>query len=400
MKEKNDILQVYRQRQDEFHLPLREGGWEKLEAELFTGRKRHLPYRLLTIAAIGLVCLAVSLTIYFRKQDTPVMTSVPSNTIERSHEDHKADVDEPEIKEEPEMSFNSPIKIQEPILSQNNMRVEPEEIKEPVPEEEKKDNVGPEQKAEAETRREKSKKDMGPKADKGPSFEIIRTEKNRKVPHKWAFGVNAGMTDFSKVDGGYGGGIVTSPGPTNPEKPEPPEPPEKKTRAAVGGTPGGSSDDINYKHDIPISVSLSMRRYITERLALETGLSYTYLHSDLTWGNGKYMGEQTLHYIGVPLKLNWDFFRRKPVSFYLSGGGTLEYCLSAEREGRSMDISKWQTSLHAGVGVELQLYKQFSMYAEPGVIWYIDPDKKVDTETIRVARPFTFNLQLGLRFTY
>ena len=34
MNDKNDILQMLRDREGEFHLPLRRDGWEKLEAEL------------------------------------------------------------------------------------------------------------------------------------------------------------------------------------------------------------------------------------------------------------------------------------------------------------------------------------------------------------------------------
>ena len=34
MNEKNDILQMLRDREDEFRLPLRKGGWEKLDADL------------------------------------------------------------------------------------------------------------------------------------------------------------------------------------------------------------------------------------------------------------------------------------------------------------------------------------------------------------------------------
>jgi len=60
----------------------------------------------------------------------------------------------------------------------------------------------------------------------------------------------------------------------------------------------------------------------------ETGLVYTYLSSNLTAGGAAYYTQnQQLHYLGIPLKLNWNFLKKRYFNLYLSGGGMLEKCV-------------------------------------------------------------------------
>ncbi|RHO71571.1 hypothetical protein DW083_10915 [Parabacteroides sp. AF48-14] len=81
MNDKNDILQMLRDREDEFHLPLRRDGWEKLEAELpallpdqessavaMKPVRRRLLYRWMAVAAVALLCLMISVVV-FRRED-------------------------------------------------------------------------------------------------------------------------------------------------------------------------------------------------------------------------------------------------------------------------------------------------------------------------------------------
>ncbi len=75
MNDKNDILQMLRNREDEFHLPLRKDGWKKLEAELpplmaveeMTGGRtkpaRRKLYAWVAVAAIALLCLMIPVVV-------------------------------------------------------------------------------------------------------------------------------------------------------------------------------------------------------------------------------------------------------------------------------------------------------------------------------------------------
>ena len=49
------------------------------------------------------------------------------------------------------------------------------------------------------------------------------------------------------------------------------------------------------------------------------------------------------------------------------------------------------------MGVQCRLVSRLSLYAEPGVCYYIDNHSS--TDNIYKERPFNFNFNLGLRFT-
>lgn len=165
-------------------------------------------------------------------------------------------------------------------------------------------------------------------------------------------------------------------------------------------------------HKMPVSVGVSFRWNFTSHWAVETGLTYTMLASDLRSGAGTYLDEeQKLHYIGIPLKLHRSLYDSRWVSFYASAGGMIEKCVSAnqdvvyvngmsmhEVEHHSLDIDALQWSVSASAGVQVNFTKQFGLYAEPGVIYYFDDNSGV--ETIRKAHPCNFNLQVGMRFSF
>lgn len=167
------------------------------------------------------------------------------------------------------------------------------------------------------------------------------------------------------------------------------------------------------KHKIPVTVGASFRYNLSSRFAIETGLTYTLLSSELKSGSDQdfYIEEYKLHYIGIPLKGNWMFLDSKYFSLYLSAGGAIEKSVSGKYkrtftvEGQLDGEKKWddnvkpvQWSLSAAVGSQYNATKYFGIYVEPGVIHYFDDGS--DVQTIRKDKKTNFNLQLGLRWTY
>ena len=145
--------------------------------------------------------------------------------------------------------------------------------------------------------------------------------------------------------------------------------------------------------------------FITPRIALETGLSYTYLYSEILEEGKTQNGSQKLHYIGIPLKLSWTFYKWKNLSLYASAGGMIEYCVSAKKTDADLRINRWQPSWNAAVGMQAELRKPLSLFVEPGVSYYynMNPQYRNSSlrfESMRTVHPFTFTLQVGIRFTY
>ena len=166
------------------------------------------------------------------------------------------------------------------------------------------------------------------------------------------------------------------------------------------------------KHHLPVSIGVTVQKSLNPALALETGLVYTYLASDLMAGDAAYYTQkQQLHYLGIPLKLQWNFLRKRYFNLYVIGGGMAEKCiygsLSSHYEANDrpslnqderLSIDPLQWSVSAAVGITLKLAPHVNLYAEPGVAYYFDDGSQVST--IRKEKPFNLNLQAGLRFDF
>lgn len=161
-----------------------------------------------------------------------------------------------------------------------------------------------------------------------------------------------------------------------------------------------ASEGYSYDHKLPISFGLSVRKNLTSSISLETGLTYTYLSSDIhkQGESGNKVGEQKLHYLGIPLKVNWSFVNTNKFNVYVSGGGAVEKCVHGKTMTKSNTVKPLQFSLAGGVGAQYNITKKLGIYAEPGVAYYFDDGS--DTETIRKEKKFNINLQAGLRLTY
>lgn len=164
------------------------------------------------------------------------------------------------------------------------------------------------------------------------------------------------------------------------------------------------------KHHVPVTVGASVKWGFSEKWALETGLNYTYLYSELRSGATSYIEDkQKLHYVGIPLKVQRSVWSNSIFTFYASAGGMMEKCVSGSLERVSVDennrknyysedlnVKQLQFSVLASVGLQANFNKLLSLYLEPGMIYYFDDN--TDILTIRKDKPFNFNLQLGIRF--
>lgn len=167
------------------------------------------------------------------------------------------------------------------------------------------------------------------------------------------------------------------------------------------------------KHKMPVTLGVSVRWHLTDRWALESGLTYTKLASELWSGSESdyYESEQKLHYVGIPLKASYKLWENKLFAFYVSAGGAVEKCVSGKlnttytvngltqgQEQENLKIKELQWSAAAAVGAQVKLTPHLGLYVEPGLNYYFKDGSSV--ETIRKEHPLNFNLQTGLRLTY
>jgi hypothetical protein len=405
MKEKDgQLIQTLRKRRDEYCIPLREESWEKLETELLSRSVfRRRMYQWISVAAAILVCFALSLPFLLKKDapglvdNTPgdsspmleqqTIVAVASTSVSLSaNKKTPGKPTEEEVKEESFPIFNE-LPAEEEIIIEEEETEKPEMIPFVGPQQEKKTNL---------------------------NYTLPANKKKRQS--KWVFGISAGSNNtkgstYEQTDKEPG---IVDPSYTNPGD-----------ETGIGTDTGGGKDEdekeeasvpfrtrsreipmptrYHYHHKLPISIGISVQKKLSNHFGLESGLTYTYLYSDISKeGVAGYTGNQQLHYLGIPVKANWLLYNQKRFSIYLSGGALFEYCIVAGRkignQKEELDLNRFQTSLNAAAGMQLALTKPLSVFIEPGVSCFIANGSGI--ETIRTDNPLMFNLQAGVRFTY
>lgn len=174
----------------------------------------------------------------------------------------------------------------------------------------------------------------------------------------------------------------------------------------------GKSVKTEYKHRLPVRVGLNVAYRLTDRLSVESGVSYTRLSSDMKDGtkDNYSSGSQKLDYIGVPLNVKYRAFAYRRLSLYASAGLLTEKCVSGKttheyvisgekkkRETEDVAAKPWQLSVNAALGAQFDVLRNVGVYVEPGVSYYFDDHSQLST--IYKEKPLNFNLNLGVRYT-
>lgn len=189
-------------------------------------------------------------------------------------------------------------------------------------------------------------------------------------------------------------------------------------------------DNILYEleHKQPISVGVTLSKQITPRLSVETGLVYTYLSSKLKSSNVYYVDEeQTFHYLGVPISLNYTFYQLKKTKFYVSVGGMVQKDIqgrytgqinmlysqpseligSGERTESIISLSSTknkisqdnvQFSTRLTLGASYPIHKKLYIFGTIGGAYYFDAGNKY--RTIYSDQKTQLDLNLGLKFDF
>lgn len=164
--------------------------------------------------------------------------------------------------------------------------------------------------------------------------------------------------------------------------------------ASYTGTPVNSV--IRRHHDMPLKIGVTARYPLSERLYLMTGLEYSLYHSETErFLTGK--EQQYAHYVGIPVRLDWNAIRTRRVDFYLGAGASADLCVSARSGGVAVDGSGLNLSLLGAGGALLKLSSHVGLYLEPQVS--LNPMASESLETYRTEHPIMFGVSTGIRFT-
>ena len=151
----------------------------------------------------------------------------------------------------------------------------------------------------------------------------------------------------------------------------------------------------------PISFGLSVNIPISSIFSVSTGVVYTRLSSDFTSiaNSLVYERQQKLHYVGIPLTVQYNVWQWHGLNVYATAGGQADFNVKAymTTEGTETKLEKdnLQWSVNAALGVQYNFIPQLGIYVEPGIKHYFNNGSHI--QNYFKHRPTNFNLQIGLR---
>ena len=154
--------------------------------------------------------------------------------------------------------------------------------------------------------------------------------------------------------------------------------------------------DVESKHHIPLRLGLSLQYQLNDRLALLSGINYTYLESEFIYPLHNNLDfNQKLSYLGIPVGISWKIWATDHFNIYLTGGTMIEKCIKADISEGELNTHPWQFSINAAAGAEYNFTRQFGVYLEPSLGYYFNDGTKL--EHYYKEHPLAPSLQFGLR---
>ncbi|MBO4918465.1 MAG: hypothetical protein J5374_11385 [Bacteroidales bacterium] len=144
-----------------------------------------------------------------------------------------------------------------------------------------------------------------------------------------------------------------------------------------------------YVHDLPVSLGLSARYGITDRLWLESGLEFTRMHSRLEDLN------TVMLFAGIPLRVDYTLFSSRSFEAYAGIGGKAEKCLKATLGGMKVSEPKLQWSASALAGAQMRLTGNAWLFLQPDLTYYFT---KTSLLSYRTENRLGLTFHAGLRF--
>ena len=245
--------------------------------------------------------------------------------------------------------------------------------------------------------------------DDGLGFEDLPDEKpRRRVKVSLAAsgtGLSGGMPLIPKVmDPGMGD--VVPPG-NDYDDSEPPvdtsvvsQPSMRHGPAMMNSEIAGAARRVlntDYDHFQPVSFGLSARFALNERFSINTGINYTLYNSrkKLLWSDGtEETLNQSVHYIGIPVRCDWLLVDRKHFGLYLGAGAQVDKAVYAKVGNERMHDRTFLFSINGVCGLQYNINDRFSLYLEPELTGNLN---RPEISTFRSNRELMLSVRAGLR---
>lgn len=371
-----------------------------------TGKSRHIPFTRVASVAAAVILLLIGISHLW--QGPSVLPTLSEHT------DSFQTVTPPPVVSETEVQESQPVSnISKLIAKADKTKPVPSYAENPaIKEEDSSETVSEDAKEKKDEKQTEQPEERNEQDTKDTKKDNVRpTPKN-----KWTYNVSSPKKSSFSV-GVYYSGVIAQADPrkkmdyvmnSSPEKVEGDTTKVSQSRCApaVYKLSWGKAT-----HHLPVKLGVSFRYDLDARWNLQSGLTYSYLASDIsaTTYDGAYDAKQKLHYLGIPLQIGYKIGEKKRFRSYIAAGFQVEKLVSGKADVRHTKDGQLQCSYVQNVsdkrllysalasfGVEYDLGKNFSLYAEPGVHYYFKNGN--DLQTHYNEQPLNFNLTIGFRF--
>jgi hypothetical protein len=168
--------------------------------------------------------------------------------------------------------------------------------------------------------------------------------------------------------------------------------------------------EARIRHKIPVTFGVSVYYNLGKKWGIGTGINYTKLTSELHSGsNSNYIkGDQSIHYIGIPVQVNYNVIQKGRFTGYVTGGVLAEKAVAGklktkyivndevqDEQDERLDVKPVQFSVNSAVGLQVKIIDKIGIYAEPGIGYHFKNENQLNT--IYKEKPLNFNMKFGIR---
>ena len=152
----------------------------------------------------------------------------------------------------------------------------------------------------------------------------------------------------------------------------------------------------SYNNDLPMSYALSVRYFLSDKVAVTTGLTLTKYRSTRfrIYRNQKQQTDvQNIYYLGIPLTFDRMLKHSRYFDFYMNGGIQVDKCIYAKVGNERLYEKQFLLSLTGGFGMQINFSESVGLYGELGCFMDLN---ETTLESYRGIFPMT-SARAGLR---
>lgn len=154
--------------------------------------------------------------------------------------------------------------------------------------------------------------------------------------------------------------------------------------------------EASFHHHAPLQIGMRFFYGLSDRWRIGSGLTYTYLRSNSSETFETPTRTQQIHYLGIPLTMQYDLLRRKTWHLYMGAETRVDKCLTVQWGDFVPEARPWQFSMSGTAGIGLNLHQHLELYIEPNVGYYFDDRSPI--KSLYKEQPLSFGISAGFIF--